>query len=177
METTTYLGNGLGGARRKIELPAVGQIVKTWAGSPRTRDLREVVGRVTDHVFRTISGTEYGVWELVIENGQERVQVGAGRLQEITVTEVIAFEAVEKVSEAVVAAAATQMTADGASAAQDAPWVAVGYVAAARSAKTGKELTAYARRAARTAQIRLAGGNEVAALLASGLTARVLATC
>ncbi|MET7816251.1 hypothetical protein ABZT26_36120 [Streptomyces sp. NPDC005395] len=177
METTTYTGEGVNGAPTATDLPAVGQIVKTRAGTPRTRDLRWVVGRVVAHEFRAITGTAFGVWEMVVESTDERVQAGPGRLGEITAAEVTAFEAAERVDAETIAVTAAAMRADGVSVDPAAVWVVVGYVAAARARKTGRALTTHARRAGVLARNRLRGGNVAAALLAINLTRRVHAAC
>ncbi|MEU0770673.1 hypothetical protein [Streptomyces albogriseolus] len=173
MSTETYIGTGINGQRTSTALPAVGQVVKTRAGTPRTRDLRWVIGRVVAHEFRTITGTEYGVWELIVENADERVQVGPGRLAEITADEIKAFESEDKVSAETVTATAAAMRADRVHVDPYAAWVVVGYVAAVRAGKEGPALTAHARRVSVLARHRLRGGNVAAALVAVRLMHRV----
>ncbi|MFE2934912.1 hypothetical protein [Streptomyces sp. NPDC059278] len=66
MNTTTYTGTGVNGQKVSKELADKGQIVVITTGSTKFRTYREVTGEVIGHNARSISGTQFFVWETVV---------------------------------------------------------------------------------------------------------------
>ncbi|MEU6932857.1 hypothetical protein AB0A05_27285 [Streptomyces sp. NPDC046374] len=94
MNTTTYIGHGLHGERRNVELPAVGTVVRMTTGSTRTRTLRTVTGEVVDHRMKGIGGTEWGYWVIVVRTADgELVEDTPRRTEQATAEEIAEFEA------------------------------------------------------------------------------------
>lgn len=91
MNTTTYTGTGVNGQAVRKELADKGEIVVVTTGTPKTGGLRRLTGEVVGHTARTITGTQFFVWETVVRTAEG--EITDTRIRPATAAEAAEFTA------------------------------------------------------------------------------------